>query len=95
MLRFRTLLQLRPRLRQLSLRLLQRILLHQNRLRQDVQRVRIPAHPLLQHLFRIHILLRKLRLLHAVNQIANHLLFLRSHFASTFPILIKIQSQTK
>ena len=37
---------------------------------------------LLQHLFRVHVLLCQLRLLHAINQIADHFLFLGCHLSS-------------
>ena len=78
------LLKLGLHLRQLCLRLLQRILLHQHCLRQNIERIRVLPQPLLQHLFRIHVLLCKLRLLHAINQISDHFLFLRSHRPSLF-----------
>ena len=63
-------LHLRPRLDQLRLRLLQRVLLHEHRLRQNVQSIGIRSQTLPQHLLRVHVLLCQLRLLHAVDEAA-------------------------
>ena len=76
------LLHLRLQRCQLRLRLIQRILLHQNSLRENVQRIRITSQSLLQHLLCVHVLLCKLCLLHAVDQAADHVLFLGCHLSS-------------
>jgi hypothetical protein len=67
---------------QLPLRLFQRILLHQYRLRQNIKRVRIPAQPLVEQLFRFRILLCEPGLRHTIRKIVQHLFFFGSHFIS-------------
>ena len=79
----------RPRRRRLQLRLLhlidlrprlvQRQILHQNRLGQFVNRVRIAAQTLPEHLFGLGILLCQLRFLYLLNQVLKHRAFLRCH----------------
>jgi len=66
-------------LRELGLGLIERVLLHENRLGKDVERVGGAAEALLEHLLGIGILFGKLGLLHAVDQIADHVLFLGGH----------------
>jgi len=67
---------------ELGLGLVERVLLHENRLGEDVERVGGAAQALLEHLLSVGVLFGKLRLLHAVDQVADHVLFLRSHLCS-------------
>ncbi len=63
----------------LRLRLLQRIVLHQHRLRQDVGCIRVALRPLFDPLRRFRIFLVQTRAVHARHQVVQHLLFLRGH----------------
>ncbi len=63
----------------LCLRLLQRIILHQHRLRQDVSSIRITLRPLLDPLRRFRVFFVQPRAVHTRHQVVQHLLFLRGH----------------
>ena len=67
---------------ELGLRLVERVLLHENRLGEDVERVWSAAQALLEHLLGVGVFFGKLGLLHSVDQVADHVLFLRSHLCS-------------
>jgi hypothetical protein len=63
----------------LRLGLLQRIILHQHRLRQDVRSIRIARRPLFDALRRFGVYLVQTRVVDTRHQIVQHLLFLRGH----------------
>ena len=75
-------LRLLPQLVDLRRSLLQGILLHQHRLRQDVEGIGIPAEPLVQQLLRFGIFLCELGLLDTTDKVVQHRFFLGSHFVS-------------
>src|ERR1035437_1356265 len=73
------LVELRAQIRKLLLRLLQCILLHQQRLRHDVKRIRITSQRLLNVLLGVSVLFLQLVLIDAVGESLQHLLFLGGH----------------
>ena len=73
------LLHLLLQLRHLSLRLVQRNVLNQNRLREDIKRVRVAAQALAKQRFSVRVFFLQLCLVYPLHERVNELFFLGSH----------------
>src|SRR5579871_1031336 len=80
---------------ELFLRLIERVLLHEHSLSEDVERIRITSQGLLQKLLGVRILLLKLGAVDALSEVLKHLLFLRGHETPLQVMTFRAESMTR